>query len=316
MGKVEKLVSIIVPVYNAEKYLNGCLASIISQTYQALEIILIDDGSVDHSGDICEAWQERDSRVKVFHHAHSGVSNARNVGLAACAGMYITFVDSDDSILEDYVETLVHLLEKWNAQVVQCGHFRDFNDRSAQLNEYQMSGRDFLQSPDFQTVMWGKLYRRECLKDVHFPTGKIYEDTAILYRLLYDVQSVAYSSEKLYYYRPSDGTQITSRALHDLTQLDKYLFLEEAISFYQDRGDHELQQKAVRDFCYEILSVYGRIQQSFPEHKEVLHTLKEKYRQYYLQVMKDDSLRGRTKALLTVAYVNPGIWAHVVDTRE
>ena len=116
------MISVIIPVYNVEKYLNECLNSVCSQTFENLEIILVDDGSTDDSSKICDEWSAKDSRVRVIHQLNAGLSEARNSGLKYCKGDYILYIDSDDSIEEDLVESLMNLIEKHNVDIAMCTH--------------------------------------------------------------------------------------------------------------------------------------------------------------------------------------------------
>jgi glycosyltransferase involved in cell wall biosynthesis len=209
------LVSIIIPVYKVEKYLDECIRSVIGQTYQNLEIILVDDGSPDRCGEICDRYAEEDSRVKVIHKSNGGLSDARNAGIAAANGTYLFFLDSDDYIRLDTIDCLVKEITQSSADIVCAAalSFIDgsvpsdvFSDGSAHCFTQDQAIVHYVQS-DWSA--WGKLYRWDVHKSVTFPVGKIHEDEAIMIDLLEKCIKICDIPEKLYYYRKREHS-ITS----------------------------------------------------------------------------------------------------------
>lgn len=204
-----KLVSIVIPVYNVEQYLKRCLDSIINQTYQTLEIILINDGSTDNSGSICDAYQKKDSRIVVIHKENGGLSDARNRGIDIATGEYITFVDSDDFVSLDYVEVLVQLLEKCNADTAVC-MFQKFekeneiNPKDTSKKELIFTGYDAVKDLCYQKHIpnsaWAKLYKTSLFAGIRYPVGRLYEDLGTTYRLLLRSKKVIYNTSVKYYY--------------------------------------------------------------------------------------------------------------------
>ena len=186
---MEELISIVVPVYNVERYLDKCVQSIVDQTYKKLEIILVDDGSTDKSGTICDNWKEKDSRVKVIHQKNQGVSTARNTGVKNSTGIWITFSDNDDYMDPDLIENLYKSAKENNADIAVGGHFvttfyKEFEvspEKSFVTDSEEMILR--LYSGKGQTFVWGKLFKKNLFDDIKFPDGKIGEDVAVLYRL-------------------------------------------------------------------------------------------------------------------------------------
>ena len=202
------LISVIVPVYNVEKYLRQCLESIINQTYKNLEIILVDDGSTDNSGNICEEYAPKDNRIKVIHKTNSGLSSARNAGLDICTGEYIGFVDSDDWLEPDMYEILHDKMIEDQADIVNCGFYREYKEhreKFAVLEKCVYSGYDVIEqsysSPYVCYAVWFKLYRRQCFDKVRFPVGKNYEDLAIFFPTFEKARKVLVIPEALYHYR-------------------------------------------------------------------------------------------------------------------
>lgn len=221
----QPLVSVVVPVYNVEKYLARCVESILKQTYENLEIILVDDGSLDQSGVMCDEWAQRDPRVKVVHKRNGGLSDARNKGVEVATGDFIGFVDSDDYIAVDMYETLVRLIREKDADVSICGVSDVYPDRVECPGTAAVSvmTSDEVLSDIFlnKTLMVGvppRLYPAWLMKEVSSPVGKTHEDAFIVVDLFMRVKRVAVDTTPRYFYWHNEGT-ITAkpsiRALND-----------------------------------------------------------------------------------------------------
>ncbi len=205
------LVSIIIPIYNASEYLEYCLNSVIKQSYVNIEIILINDGSTDNSLEICEKFVEDDSRVKVFSQTNQGQAAARNYALHVANGEYVIYVDSDDIVAINYIEELVGLAKKYNADIVQCEYvkFRNciddnlINGNEKEVKEYlpQQALEEFCYQRIFNASPWGKLIQRNLANNIEFPVGMGYEDFAIMYQLIGSAKKIIHTNEILYFYR-------------------------------------------------------------------------------------------------------------------
>ena len=203
------LISIIVPIYKVEPYLDRCVRSIAEQTYQNLEIILVDDGSPDSCPAICDAWAERDSRIKVVHKKNGGLSDARNAGLAIATGEYVSFIDSDDSIAPEFIAKLYEAMVETGAQVAECATDYVAEDgtvlrlRNAadvrEMGKIEALRRLVQENGVYQTV-WNKLYRREIIEGIPFAVGKLNEDEFWTWQVLDRTEKLAIVSEPLYHY--------------------------------------------------------------------------------------------------------------------
>ncbi len=206
-------VSVIVPVYNVEQYLEKCIKSIMGQTYADIEIILIDDGSTDSSGSICDSYACRDSRIRVLHKPNGGISDARNAGLDIARGNYIAFVDSDDYIHPQLLQILNDGITQNHSQVSVCGFTRVYDGQTVNRQQYDSINWTILKKDEDRvsyllgdgihitfTVAWNKLYRKELFDGIRFPMGKMYEDEFTTYKLLHKASSIAYTSIPLYFY--------------------------------------------------------------------------------------------------------------------
>lgn len=203
------MISIIVPVYNVEKYLNRCVDSIINQTYKNLEIILVDDGSTDNSGLLCDILRKSDARIKVIHKENGGLSSARNAGIAIAAGEYIGFVDSDDWIDIDMYECLISAIEETKSEVAVTGICRIY-DNGYFKNQYTKKHTEvyrgieivaeYLKQNSFSTAACDKLYRRELFSNRSFPEGKLYEDAPVIYDILKNINKIVCIGKPQYKY--------------------------------------------------------------------------------------------------------------------
>lgn len=203
-------ISIIVPIYKVEKYLKKCIDSIINQTYSNLEIILVDDGSPDNCPNICDEYAKKDNRIIVIHKKNGGLSDARNVGIEQATGKYISFIDSDDYITNDYIEYLYKLITSYDGDVsiILPQIFYDEQDRVIISNKKEIikvydsktALLTMLYQKEFDTSAWGKLYKTDLFNDIKFPVGKLYEDISTIYKTFLNSDTIVYSNQKKYYY--------------------------------------------------------------------------------------------------------------------
>ena len=201
---MEKMVSIVVPVYNAEKYLKECLDSILNQEYRNIEVVIVNDGSTDHSEEICRRVAEHDDRIRLISTVNGGSSAARNIGLDECRGDFIAFVDADDTIDSSFLKKLVNLLEKEKADIALCD-FDGLGNPHGNWEDSVLVGQDiyeaYVTGGIFSRIM-NKVYPREIIGNIRFPLGRNYmEDAVWTSQVLSNVKKIVRSSEKLYHYR-------------------------------------------------------------------------------------------------------------------
>lgn len=203
------LISVIVPIYNVEKYLARCVDSIVNQTYKNLEIILVDDGSPDRCPQMCDDYAEKDSRIKVVHKKNGGLSDARNAGIAVATGEYISFIDSDDYVSDDFFECLLDVMNKENSDIAECSvvkfyednRFDEFSDDlSVKTYDTQDAMSALIAENPFHQHVWNKLYKTELVKDIPYAVGKLNEDEFWTYRVFGRVNKVARLNKTMYYY--------------------------------------------------------------------------------------------------------------------
>ena len=207
------LVSIIVPVYKVEKYLRTCINSVLHQSYTSWELILVDDGSPDDSGEICDEYANRDARIKVIHKSNAGVAAARNSAVGMAVGEYISFLDGDDYLHPDYIRNMVHLMCLYDADIVQCGYVRGKETAfpafcgKETVKCYTM--HDVFTQGIAKIIVWGKLYRKGILKEIRIPEGHFFEDDLVTWRWYYAADKTVVTSRPYYYYTCNEQSQMS-----------------------------------------------------------------------------------------------------------
>lgn len=206
---MEPLISVIIPVYKVEEYLDRCVSSVVNQTYKNLEIILVDDGSPDKCPKMCDKWAEKDSRIKVIHKENGGAGQARNVGISASKGNIIAFLDSDDFLSCEMYECLISYIND-EVDIVECGYVETYMDDvtfddadNPQFKTYDniTAMSEHIKDRMFRQVIWNKLYKRDIIEDVYFPVGKLIDDEFWTYRAISNAKKLARTNLKLYAYR-------------------------------------------------------------------------------------------------------------------
>lgn len=201
-------ISIIVPAYNVEKFINECLESVCNQTFTDLEIILINDGSTDKTPEICDSWARKDDRIRLFHQENKGLAQTRNIGVSLATSPYIGFVDSDDYIEQDMFEQLFSVLQKYNVDIVVCGVFIDHPHKTRKTDKggrRKVSKREamykLLYDARWHSFCCNKLYKRGAWNGIPFPTGKLFEDFAVMHKVFDKGNLFAHTGSVLYHYR-------------------------------------------------------------------------------------------------------------------
>jgi len=311
------LVSVIVPVYNVRPYLGQCVRSILGQSYPRFELILVDDGSTDGSGELCDRWGERDSRVRVIHQENRGLSGARNTGLEHMRGEYVCFVDSDDYVHRDLLRRLLNRARAENADIVCCGLAEVLSSGSIHRNIISepcvcsgVEAMERLFRMKMLAIAWGKLYRREIWDALRFPEGRVYEDIATAYHALYKCEKCVICPEILFFHRLSRLGSITNELSWENEQ-DHILALKEAKTFVAARLP---ELSPVVAHWVEIKSISDYLRMAQPEAECPTEDL-ERIRRFVLDHTADllppeteNSLALHRVALLLIRYC-PGLAA-------
>lgn len=255
-------ISVVVPIYNVEKYLERCIDSIINQTYKNIEIILIDDGSPDSCPRICDYYASIDARVKVIHKINGGLSDARNAGIDIATGTYISFIDSDDYVSNDYIEYLHRAIANNNSSIATC-KYEEFNesslpfinDNDTKIVNYspEQALQNMYYQKEFTHSSWGKLYDIDLFKNIRYPKGKICEDLGTTYRLIAISKKVTVCSSKKYYYYKRTGSIMNST--FSVNRMDGIEFAICQLEFTKNNYP-KIKKAAIYRLFFEAIHIY------------------------------------------------------------
>lgn len=306
-----ELISIVVPIYKVEKYINKCIDSIINQTYKNIEIILVDDGSEDVCSEICDEYASKDNRIRVIHKINGGLSSARNIGIDKASGMYIAFVDSDDYISERMIEILYENIKKYNADISICD-FEYVNEKGQKLDiKYEnkickgcINGKEIinksylLKNGAYWVVAWNKLYKTELFKGIRYPEGKIHEDEFIIHKLIYNATKIICDDYKGYYYVQRPGSIMYNGITYK--SFDK-------VEAYFDRGryliENNMNEAAYHVLCAGIEMAY-EIRELNKSNSDFKYRYKKLRKQYINLCKKIKNISFKQKIILALEVIN------------
>lgn len=302
---MKELISVIVPIYKVEKYLDRCITSIVNQTYSKLEIILVDDGSPDNCPAICDTWAEKDDRITVIHRKNGGLSAARNSGIDKAKGAYIALVDSDDFIAADFIETLYRACKDTDSDMAQCRYEYVAGDTLTKEKETveptetftgkEMIGGMSWKDGAYNVVAWNKLYKRELFQGIRYPEGRIHEDEATTHKLFYQAKKVAFVYRYLYGYY-TGGSSIT-RDNFSLKRLDWEWAVASRLEFLREKGEEELLVPMYKIYMDGTIDLYYKTLELLKD-RERAEELRRKMR----KVNKELGKQGGTPVVTRIGY--------------
>lgn len=266
---MNELISVIIPIYKVEQYLKRCIDSVLGQTYKNLEIVLVDDGSPDGCGKICDEYAAIDNRVKVIHKKNGGLSDSRNVGIEISQGEYIAFIDSDDWIHKKYFEELYNLLKKSNSDISVCNFIRVSNENirvdNSKQEVYEYSNIEALEQfvGEFYVQMviaCGKLYKKDLFKEIRFPVGKLHEDEFTTYKVIFNAKKVILTTAQLYYYWQRQDS-IMGVGFNIKGRLDVIEAFKERGDFFKKMQLEQLSSKTYKALFFLYLTVNNQIKE-------------------------------------------------------
>ena len=300
------MISVIVPVFNVKPYLEKCLDSILAQTNNDLEVLIIDDGSTDGCGEICDRYAEQDHRIQVFHTKNNGLSAARNLGLDRVHGEYIGFVDSDDWIEPDMYERLFDLAEQTDADIITCRFYKEFRDRieesSGPLKQFSVEGRDVLRTYLLQHEIcqdsWNNLFKAELFKSIRYPDGRSFEDYSIKPLLLQKAKKMVYTPACLLHYR---NRQNSLSNVHTLkSNVDFWLAFRERFDLLSS-----ISEEYYRLSLTQAIGAVGRMWRWFAAYSEEekrqaknwMNEMQQFNNMHFEEIMKDSAYSGQTRLI-------------------
>lgn len=304
-------ISIIIPIYNVEKYLKCCLDSVLDQTFKDFEVILVNDGSTDSCRQICEIYKNKDKRVKVINKENGGLSSARNSGINIARGKYITFIDSDDFIEKDMCKILYELSEFYKADISVCKSI-DVSETGKIINYIKLDEKIKCFSnvkaleeihKDIRVCTWAKLYNRKLFNSLKFPEGKIHEDEFTTHILLYNSNKVVSINKAMYYYRKVN-TSITNSKFN-LNRLHIIEAIESRIQFMNEIGDLNLYLKTLIEYGNKLIEIYYKIKENLEQPEKYLVEIKFKFDKVFKKIILNKNVSVKNKIKFLVFKISP-----------
>lgn len=301
----QPLISVIVPIYKVENYLDKCVESILAQTYTNIEVLLVNDGSPDGCGLKCDKWAKKDSRIKVIHKENGGVSDARNVALDVMNGDYVSFVDGDDTVTSDYIECMYNLVVKYDCDMAMCSFVFDYDGKERKYDNApyketiytaQEAVCELFYQHKFDDYPWCKLYRKSLFEDIRFPKGVIFEDTCVAYLLMFKCRKLAYCNKQ---------------TLNYLIRKDSYegapfsnLKMKSALQVFQSLGNEhwDLIKLVEKAYKCRMLSFACHLLLKMPKHYNEKYVFWDKIKEYRMTVLFDIHARSQARIAAFISF--------------
>ncbi len=305
-------VSIIVPVYKVEKYIHNCIKSVLAQSYEDWELILVDDGSPDNSGLICDEYAAKDVRIKVTHKENGGQSSARNVALdLPPKGDYITFLDSDDFWHPEYLSIMMKMCVENDADIAQCGFLRGNAmmfpniDLSSDIKVYDT--HSVFVSGAANIIMWAKVYKKSLWNNIRMPIGLYNEDDWTTWKIYYRAKRITITSDKLYYYTLNPTS--TMGRLKKKPDLKYFAAYKERIDFFIKEGQVDLEHCSRLQLCKSIVMVYSNPKLDDEQEKVIQKVFSENYK----KLKASPYISLKYKVILFLFNISPKLISRIVN---
>ena len=303
------LITIIIPIYNVEKYLEKCINSVLEQTYRNIEVILVDDGSPDNCGKICDEYKKKDSRIIVIHKKNGGLSDARNKGIDIANGKYVYFLDSDDYIERDTIQYLYNNVCKYNAQIAIAG-IRDIFENQSKNKKYSDRSKEeivkilnskealetMLYNTEFSNMACNKLYEKKLFSKIRYPKGKLYEDLGTTYKVLNLADKIVLSSKMTYNYLADRKSSIMNQK-YSKNRMQSLIFMEEIVDFVRKKYP-DIELAAISRMYMECIFILLKL--PFKNYKEDNKKVKNFIKKYRWVVIKNKKLPIKQKLLCII----------------
>lgn len=305
-------ISVIIPIYNVENYLRRCVDSVLNQTYKNIEIILVDDGSSDNSGKICNGYEKKDKRIKVVHKKNGGLSEARNHGLKIATGHYIGFVDADDFIETDMYEILLNKLLTHDADIVECrykvigGKKNNFAYDSEIVHIFNTKSalKELILSRRLKTTVCNKLYKKEIIENIIFPLNKFNEDVSWTYKVFANSEKIiSIDISKYNYFNRQDSIRAS---LKYLSKIDWFYAFKERLEFI-DRNYNSILNLAQKLFFIHIIKEYRKIQLNnyLDRDKKNRRFMRDYIKKNYKTLLRNPLFGHKSKTLMRIFRIMP-----------
>ena len=318
-------ISIIVPVYNLEHLLPKCIDSILTQTFTNFELILVDDGSTDNSGNLCDEYAKLDSRIKVIHKKNGGIASARNAGLDVAEGKYIGFVDNDDYINQHMFEKLYKNAIIHSSDIVVCDYLKvdekQYTDIKKFDEDYKIKQYDNidalnqLYTPEHLTFIcpWNKLYKSSLFREIRYEIGNIHDDESVVHKILYASYKITYIQTGLYYYVQRKKSQMNSP--FNLNRLRFIYTLYDRMIFFQNNKLLDLHQKAIKHYMDSFFVYYYMAKINLKDVNKDLQQLKRTFHNSLYNILKHKELSRNQKLGCVIFCISPKLFELIRDYR-
>lgn len=314
------ILSIIVPVYNVEIYLERCIKSILNQSFKEFELILINDGSTDKSRDICDKYSKLDTRIIVVHQKNLGVSAARNTGLDIARGKYIGFVDADDFIHYSMYKIMIDVIKNTSSDMVVCDYIKvdeTYKESEKEIEKVDVESFDknevlnklFIKGA-FEVMPWNKVYKKSLFCNLRYKVGRVNEDEFLIHEIVYKCKKISIIDSKIYYYMKRSGSIMNSK--FEIRKFDRLYALSERINFFRERNERELTLKSeewfVDSFIWNYYFAYQNVENIDKELKEI----KKEFNKVFKGLMKNRRMSNNKKLTLLLFYFSPKLYYYFV----
>lgn len=310
---MEDLISVVIPIYKVEEYLDRCMQSVLNQTYQNLEIILVDDGSPDGCGAMCDRYQAEDPRVKVIHKENGGLSDARNAGIDIAKGKYITFIDPDDYVSERYMEYLYGLIQEFGCPmsialhqaVYESGKVLSWDTGKRLAMPAEACMERILYHDVLDISAWGKLYERRLFEHVRYPKGRLFEDAGTTYKLIVQCEKIACGFESHYYYMIRSNSIVTGA--FNMKKLDMIEMTDQMAETLREKYP-ALEDAILRRQVYARFTTLRQLVESDVRYRDKEKELIGYIQQHAASVMHNPKAPKRDKFAIVTAYLGAGFF--------
>lgn len=320
-------ISIIVPIYKSEPYIHKCMESILNQTFSDFEVILVNDGSPDNCGQICDEYAKKDNRVKVIHKGNGGSASARNAGLDIARGDYIAFVDPDDYIHLSMYEILYNSAIKYKSDIVMCDFKEVVENEIHETIKYDEDLKikninciDALKelygdNKVTYVVIWNKLYKNSIFNDIRLPEDIWYDDAFIIHKTLYKCKQITYIKFKLYFYLQREGSMVSRP--YNIKNLDLVHVSKDRLEFFKNIKDKELYYKSVRDYMDTFFWHYerGKRYLKLKDNDKELKDLKKDFNKKLLDMLKNPLIGWKQKIAIVIFIISPYLYKLVTEAK-
>ena len=317
-------ISIIVPVYNVEKYLCKCIESILGQTFTDFELILVNDGSTDRSGEICDKYKYVDKRIKVIHKENGGLSSARNAGIDIAEGEYIGFIDSDDWIDLNMYNKLYNLAILNGADITQCNFQKVYDEATINEDSIEQNIRiinknealkDLLECRELyiqSVVTWNKVYKKYLFENIRFPEGKIHEDEFTTYKVFDKANKLVRTNEKLYFYRQTPNSIMNSK--FNKKRLDYFEALRQQLNYFKNYNN-EFYEMVLANYDMALRNTYFKAK-NYMNDSEILNSIIKIQKELSVLIIKSNNISYGKKIICCAFRINPNLYKIIQKIRK